>query len=426
LTLLLATGCSGSKGDGGDDSGSAASGDPVAAVDEDGDRFSEDEDCDDRDPAVNPGAPEVLDCTDNDCDPATGDDPAEGLLLWVDAAGEATDLSDADLTQGASLGAGTLVSCGGTWVVELAVDEALTVIGGGPDVTRFESRGRQEVLQIDNVGEGVTVTGATLSGGQARAIDLYRTTLALTDVHIVDSETSDSGGGIYADSSHLVLRDSELTGNTAGNAGGGIAASSSTVELVGVRASGNTAARFGGGIYVADFGGGLIAEDLEVTDNAAEFGGGMYMVGDQTFRLDRFVFSGNEASIAGGLHLRSDDAQLSDGAFTSNVASDIGGAIYCKDSVSSTGLAFTGNEARNQGGAVYTEAPFDVAGLTVTENSAREGGGFFLASSGTLEATDAGFSDNSGGDIYLSIPDSEYTVTSDTVSCSADTCDEGR
>ena len=42
--------------------------DDLAAIDSDGDGYATDEDCDDEDASVNPGATEVCDGVDNNCD----------------------------------------------------------------------------------------------------------------------------------------------------------------------------------------------------------------------------------------------------------------------------------------------------------------------------------------------------------------------
>jgi hypothetical protein len=70
LSTLLA--CSG-RDDAVDavDATDAAGDDDDAEIDDDGDGFTADEDCDDGDPDVNPDADEVLDGIDNDCDPFT-------------------------------------------------------------------------------------------------------------------------------------------------------------------------------------------------------------------------------------------------------------------------------------------------------------------------------------------------------------------
>jgi len=67
LTMLLA--CTPEKGaDSGDTADGSASGLDLSAVDDDGDGFSADEDCDDEDDQIGPGAEEICDGIDNNCD----------------------------------------------------------------------------------------------------------------------------------------------------------------------------------------------------------------------------------------------------------------------------------------------------------------------------------------------------------------------
>ncbi|MES2640058.1 MAG: putative metal-binding motif-containing protein [Myxococcota bacterium] len=63
-----------------------SSGDPI--VDEDGDGYLLDEDCDDDDAAVNPGAAELCDGVDNDCDDETDEDATDGGLWYADTDGD--------------------------------------------------------------------------------------------------------------------------------------------------------------------------------------------------------------------------------------------------------------------------------------------------------------------------------------------------
>ena len=82
LTLwLLLCGCNGKTG-----ADTATAGDMVSVVDADGDGFSEDEDCDDSDAAINPDTVEVCDGADNDCDGSI--DEGVRLTFYRDADGD--------------------------------------------------------------------------------------------------------------------------------------------------------------------------------------------------------------------------------------------------------------------------------------------------------------------------------------------------
>jgi hypothetical protein len=95
LTLTITDGGPG-DGDGAEDGrivDPGGLGVPLAG-DADGDGYSPPEDCDDSDPAVNPGATEVpYNGKDDDCDPETPDDDLDG-----DGYARATDCDDDDAT----------------------------------------------------------------------------------------------------------------------------------------------------------------------------------------------------------------------------------------------------------------------------------------------------------------------------------------
>ena len=74
LIMLLAIGC-GEKQD------SAPPAD-TGVVDGDGDGYGGDVDCDDGNPAINPGAEELCDDIDNDCDGVTDEDDAVDAATW--------------------------------------------------------------------------------------------------------------------------------------------------------------------------------------------------------------------------------------------------------------------------------------------------------------------------------------------------------
>lgn len=77
--LLLLLACSGSVviGDAVDTGG--------VLIDEDGDGFGIDEDCDDADPEINPGADELCDGLDNNCSGSIDDNPVDAERFYEDA-----------------------------------------------------------------------------------------------------------------------------------------------------------------------------------------------------------------------------------------------------------------------------------------------------------------------------------------------------
>jgi hypothetical protein len=83
-TLLLAVGCPPEDSKPPEDTG-------IAPVDADGDGYSSDSDCDDGDPAVHPGAEEVCDEVDNDCDGEVDEDVASPWYPDVDGDGYGDD-----------------------------------------------------------------------------------------------------------------------------------------------------------------------------------------------------------------------------------------------------------------------------------------------------------------------------------------------
>ncbi len=78
IALLVA--CKGK--DAGDDTGK------IAPADVDGDGYTNDVDCDDYDASVHPGADEVCNGIDDDCDGSVDEDPALGFAFYEDADGD--------------------------------------------------------------------------------------------------------------------------------------------------------------------------------------------------------------------------------------------------------------------------------------------------------------------------------------------------
>ena len=75
---------SGGAGVGGSSSTSGGGGSGGDPVDGDMDGFTDDVDCDDEDPDVNPDAEELCDTVDNDCDGETDEDDAADAQTWFE------------------------------------------------------------------------------------------------------------------------------------------------------------------------------------------------------------------------------------------------------------------------------------------------------------------------------------------------------
>ncbi len=272
-----------------------------------------DDDCDDGNGAVFPGADEVCNGADDDCDGTTDEDAVDGVLSWPDAdldgwgggdGAVACEVPAGNVTRGGDCDEGDAAvnpdavdegcdgidndcdgQADGGWRVpedqpnlQVAVSsapeggtvcvapgtydgpldtrgKAITVRGyGGADVTTVRGVGRTRVVSITG-GEGpdTVLQGLTISGGIA-----------------------DDGAGVYiVDSSptlvDVVIADNScvVTGTTGRCNGTGLYSEGGTPTLTRVTLRGNTqeaAGSFGAGLYV--LGGGMVLDDVLIEENS--------------------------------------------------------------------------------------------------------------------------------------------------------------
>ena len=254
------------------------------------------EDCDDTNPEIRPGAEEVCDGFDNDCDSSVD---APGLVSFVGENGIVTDYSN--LMQGTAgvpaqltLGEGTLSVCEGTYYVNVSITDAASIVGfpedGGSVV--LDGAGSSAVVRsflpsIDFSLANLTLTGGTgivdewggtMGGGIA--VDGRQNgvpgggTVTLTDV-VVSGNTAESGGGLYLWGVDANLYDVQIIGNTAENDGwaGGALFSDSTVVMERVLIEQNDAGYTGGvGIHSNTVSSVSRFEDVIVRDNTSRYG----------------------------------------------------------------------------------------------------------------------------------------------------------
>lgn len=402
-------------------------------VDADGDGIPAPDDCDDTDPAVFPGAPDV--CGDDrvtDCNRVSD----EGLVTV--GATSWTSLTDA--LAAAPPGATVLV-CPGTWTGPFTMAVAVTLSAhAGNAVTILDGGAAGTTLTAL---PGAIVNGFTIQGGQAAEGGGVRLgapgALTLVDTIVRGNQATDGGGIWVAAGSTLAVLDSTVDLNDAELEGGGVyvdgglyADVPSDVDLGGSTIADNEAGRQGGGVrlwggtltgglvtrnftpepvsFGSEGGAGVSVQDdvtvigTTISENTADgsggVGGGLACLdfGARTLTLVDVIVDRNRADIGGGLGCSNWDVHL-DGttAITGNHASSGGGVHVVGYTL--TGGVVSGNTA-HYGGGVHTQGT-TVSGITITGNTASLFGGGIYALPATvidshIEANHAGW----GGGVY--------------------------
>ena len=281
-------------------------------------------------------------------------------------------------------------------------------------------------LGLPFINDDVTITGPVIldGGGSERIITVAASgTLTLVNLTMQNGFTSGGGGAILSNGGAINIIGSSILGNEADNDGGAIN-TSGELTILATNFAGNTAGRDGGAIYQ-----GSSHRDMQISLS---------------------VFNGNKAANSGGaLHIRTDNAQISDTIFNGNILTDDnagnnpdgGGAIYMHQSELSlersvfngnlsfdgpggaiaTSLSteltisdssFNGNIAgdlgtAHRGGAIYNMETLNIRGATFLNNlsASGDGGAIFNDKGGELDGANVTFSANGapsgeGGAVY--------------------------
>jgi hypothetical protein len=200
------------QGPGGRDSASSAAITAILDGDGDGDGFPASEDCDDGDAEVFPGAAEVCNGLDDDCDPLTTEEG--GITVNGVAFGS---LSSA--ISGAPTGA-EIHLCGGTHLLnEVHLQRPVSFIGDGPE--RAVIRPSNE--RILRATADFTARHVTFTGGRGTLIGRHALRLECDGVcydHMFDDVVfeGNANGALYAITESLTITDSVFRNNVGGGA----------------------------------------------------------------------------------------------------------------------------------------------------------------------------------------------------------------
>ena len=275
--------------------------------------------------------------------------------------------------------------------------------------------------------------------GFGSGIYCYESSPEITDC-IIDNNTyslnddgyGGSGGGIFSDSSSLVITGCEVKGNIALWGGGFTLYGNSSPQILNCVIENNNAELVndsggsGGGIDIdgnsspiikdcvltantARWGGGIncnsssVIEDSEFTDNTALWGGGIYCYKNSSVDLKGSLFENNKAEVVdgsggsgGALKLDSAKASVDECEFKQN--SSLWGSSICADTseLDVTTSTFTGNQAENSGAGIYSGdgSTVGVSDSSFDGNTAKWGGGLFASGTSKLTVTGSQFKNN--------------------------------
>ena len=459
LTGLTLTACNGDEDKPDDTSAPDDTGLTTPDEDQDNDGYTVAQgDCDDTNAAVNPGAEEVCDGVDNDCDTAADEHSAIDAKTWhLDSDGDG--FGDPEVTTAACDQPEGYVS--DDLEEQDCDDAAADVYPGAAEVPcngRLEDcqgfdvslsvPGDHDTLQaaVDAAGDGEIV--CVSPGTYAPVLIEHTVVLASYDgaeVTIIDADSADAvaeirgapetrlqgftlrngratdelAAGLWVlDSPNTAVVDNRFEDNTGGWSSGGLGVDSSDSVLIqGNHFQGGDAVV--GGAYVLDSHGVSVLDNVFQENHSGAGALGVYQC--EGLLISDNTFESNDAPRGGGMALtEAIDVEVSNNLFLLNLADDGGGALILQSAgITLHGNTFDTNDASQHGGGLFFEDSTEVElrDNLFVNNIAINGAGVYL-STGSLSAASNTFEGNDasvGGGLYatdaleLSLVDNTFT-----------------
>lgn len=313
------------------------------------------DDCDDGDAAVYPGAAELCDGIDTDCDEVVD---SSGTVAFQAADGSWSDATETFGTGSRATSvsldeAGTYWFCDGTWLVNLDL---------AADVELRGRSGDWSTVILDGNSEGSVVD--VVSG--ARIVGLYDLTLQGGNGDGGGSYLSDrGGGGLACDSGASITGAGLRIADNRAYYGAGVAIYSCSLSLTDSEISQNSADSLGGGMILFD--GEFTLDGVEITSNLATSDiGGIYLARESASTLltmqDVVVADNQDYGTTGGIYVY--NAQLDMSSSTSGASAITGnssdrgyGALQVAYGTSTTSLRFTDVDFGSLGAADDNSIP---------------------------------------------------------------------
>ncbi|GEM_PF-5597098 len=391
---------------------------PPDPVDDDGDGYLDDVDCDDGDAMVFPGAAEICDGRQTDCDLAWASDA--GIATWTGDDGAVEDWSKT-LAAGTWKAPvvhiledpGTLSLCGGPWYAGFGIDADITLQGyedaslDGAQVhtiiTLYQSglALRIQDLTLQNGGADAPMTpwrGDYIVGGALACMG--NSTVDLDNVQALDNYSPEVAGAMgIGDGCHLTVVDSLFRGNV-GTYGATLTVYDAYLNITGS----------------------IFEENVSMSD-----AGAVMMYYNTAVITDTIIRRNTSHQEGGGMNFADGDLTFEDVLFEDNTAGDLGGALfYHRDAdVSYTNVTFSGNFAKDAGAvAVGTDSYATFDSVRFEGNQAIHQGGAVLFIGASMSGTNVDFVDNSPEDVYHGHGDEAHTYGKGaSFACDRDGCD---